>query len=437
MGYYRFYLKNYGCAQNIAEGEYVRQILLENEGVEVDSIYDADIIIINSCAVKTPTENKVIEFINKCAETDADIIVTGCLPKINPDRIKKVCPDAILAPPNIGKSILKYVPYLHTNGEIYQMAKLPDRPIAQPSKPLSVIMPISQGCLGSCTYCSVKYARGWLISYPGEELFQYAKQAIALGAKEIYLSSSDTAVYGKDKGTDLPTLLRRILEIDGDYKIRIGMMNPRYTTDIIDDLLEIMAKDNRVYRFLHIPVQSGSNSILDKMKREYTIEEFNQLVDKIRKRFPLFTLATDIIVGFPGETDEDFKQTVECVERNTFDVVNISKYGDRPLAASAKMPNKVPTNVKKDRSRYLSGIVPKIQETRNNIWIGKECEVMILKETKNKQMFGRNSYYKPVIVNQGNIGEMVKVKINNFSRTALQGKIIEEIAYFASKEFNE
>ena len=290
---FRFYLKSFGCTQNQGEGENIRQILLSSNGLEVESKYSADVIIINSCAVKTPTEDKVIQYIYECSMTDADIIVTGCLPKINPDRIKKACPDAILTPPNIGKSILKYVPLQLTNGEAYKMARLPEIPVFLEAQPLACIVPIGQGCLGSCTYCTVKYARGWLQSYPLKDVLEYTKKAIDKGAKELYVTSQDTATYGKDNGVDLIDLLTEMLEIEGDFQIRIGMMNPKHAAEIIDPLLDLMEKDERIYRFLHIPVQSGSDKILDLMKRDYDIENFNNLVKKIRSRFPKLTLSTD------------------------------------------------------------------------------------------------------------------------------------------------
>ncbi len=425
---FRFYLKSYGCTQNQAEGENIRQILLQSNGSEVDDIYQADVIIICSCAVKSPTEDKVIQFIYKSSMTDADVIVTGCLPKINPDRIKKACPDAILTPPNIGKSILKYVPLQIPNGEIYQMARLPEKPAFVPNRPLTAIMPISQGCLGSCTYCAVKYARGWLTSYPIDILVEYAKKAFDVGAKELYVTAQDTAVYGQDNCVTLQELISRLLENEGDFQIRIGMMNPKYVITIIDDLLDIMEKDERVYRFLHIPVQSGSNRILESMKRGYSIEDFNKLVKKIRIRIPRITLATDVIVGFPGETEYDFELTVTNLEKNNFDIVNISKYGDRPLTASSKFPNKIPSEIKKERSRFLSEKVKLLQETNNKEWEGWRGKVLVVKETKEGKMFARNTYYKPIILPKGNLGERVEVEIKECSRNALFGEIVESIA---------
>ena len=420
---FRFYLRNFGCTQNQGEGENIRQILLQSQGEEVDNKYDADVIIINSCAVKTPTEDKVIQFIYECSMTDADVIVTGCLPKINPDRIKNACPDAILTPPNLGRSILKYVPSQLTNGGTYQLARLPENPVFAEKLPLTAIVPISQGCLGSCTYCAVKYARGWLTSYPVEMVINHINRALELGAKEIYMTAQDTAVFGRDNGVQLPELLSRVLETEGDFQIRIGMMNPKFALEIIDVLLDIMEKDERIYRFLHIPIQSGSDKILDLMKRKYDVEAFNSLVKKIRTRIPNITLSTDIIVGFPSETNYDFDLTVKLLEKIRFDIVNVSKYGDRPFAASSKFENKIPTDIKKKRSKYLSEKVKEIQKEKNDEWIGWEGDVLILKETTSGKKFGRNIFYRPIILSKGNLGERVKVKITGSSQSALHGEM--------------
>ncbi len=424
---FRFYLKNFGCTLNQGEGENIRQILLQSRGEEVEDKYKADVIIINSCAVKSPTEDKVVQYIYDCSMTDADIIVTGCLPKINPDRIKGACPDAILSPPNLGKSILKYVPLQLTDGEAYQMARMPEQPVFLPNQPLTAVVPTSQGCLGSCTYCAVKYARGWLTSYPIKMIENYVKKAIDMGAKELYVTAQDTAVYGKDNCASLPELIEKLLEIDGDFQIRIGMMNPTYTGEIIKQLLEIMEKDQRVYRFLHLPVQSGSDRILSLMKREYDIEYFNQLIKKIRNKIPNITLSTDVIIGFPGETNFDFEQTLNCIQKNRFDIVNVSKYGDRPFAASNNFPNKIPTDIKKKRSRFITEKIHEMQIDNNKKWEGWEGQVIVLKETNRGSKFGRNIYYKPVILSEGNLGERVEARITDTSRTSLCGEIVKKI----------
>ncbi|MHA1224891.1 MAG: radical SAM protein, partial [Candidatus Heimdallarchaeaceae archaeon] len=251
---------------------------------------------------------------------------------------------------------------------------------------------------------------------------------VSIGAKELYVTAQDTAVYGKDSVSSLPELLEQFLEIEADFQIRVGMMNPKYAVTIIDDLLDLMERDRRIYRFLHIPVQSGSDKILELMKREYDIDTFNQLVKKIRTRFPKMSLSTDIIVGFPSETNYDFQQSVDCIEKNRFDIVNISKYGDRPFAASSNYPNKIPSDIKKKRSKFITEKLHSLQLQINKEWIGWEGEVLILNETRSDNKFGRNIYYKPVILKTGNLGERVFAIITQASKSSLKG-IVQELVF--------
>ena len=214
-----------------------------------------------------------------------------------------------------------------------------------------------------------------------------------------------------------------MLEIEGDFQIRIGMMNPKFAVEIIDPLLDLMEKDERIYRFLHLPVQSGSDRILDLMKRDYDVESFNNLIKKIRSRFPKMTLSTDVIVGFPGETNYDFELTVNCLEKNCFDIVNVSKYGDRPFAASVNFTNKIPPDIKKKRSKYIAEKVHAIQNIRNKEWIGWKGNAIVLKETHKGNKFARNIFYRPIILLGGNLGERVCVNVISNSRSSLKGKI--------------
>jgi MiaB/RimO family radical SAM methylthiotransferase len=266
-----------------------------------------------------------------------------------------------------------------------------------------------------------------LTSYSVKSIVNYAKKAIEIGAKELYVTSQDTAIFGRDNCSTLPELLEKILEIEGDYQIRIGMMNPSYTSEIIDELLDLMKKDTRIYRFLHVPVQSGSDKILESMKRNYDIEAFNNLIRKIKNEIPNITLSTDFIVGFPGETNYDFDLTVQCLEKNKFDIVNVSKYGDRPFAASNKFPNKIPSDIKKKRSKFLSEKVHQIQQQRNKKWADWKGNVIILKETTTGNKFARNIYYKPVILTEGNLGERVDVQVLDITRSTLKGKITKPV----------
>ena len=186
------------------------------------------------------------------------------------------------------------------------------------------IIPLSTGCLGSCTYCKTRHARGKLGSYDPNAIVERVKQAVEEGVLEIWLTSEDTGAYGRDIGTSLPELLRSIIAVmPAPTMLRVGMTNPPYILEHLEAMVDIL-NHPRVYAFLHVPVQSGSNKVLDKMNREYGIEEFMEVCDFLLEYIPDITLATDIICGFPTETDEDFEETMKLVEKYKFPVLNIS-----------------------------------------------------------------------------------------------------------------
>lgn len=188
------------------------------------------------------------------------------------------------------------------------------------------IIPLSTGCLGSCTYCKTRHARGKLGSYDPTAIVDRVKQAVAEGVLEIWLTSEDTGAYGRDIGTSLPELLRSIISVmPAPTMLRVGMTNPPYILEHLEAMADIL-NHPRVYAFLHVPVQSGSNKVLDKMNREYMIEEFMEVCDFLIEHVPNITLATDIICGFPTEVEEDHEETIKLVERYKFPVLNISQF---------------------------------------------------------------------------------------------------------------
>jgi len=204
------------------------------------------------------------------------------------------------------------------------------------------IIPLSTGCLGSCTYCKTRHARGKLGSYDPNAIVERARLAIAEGVVEIWLTSEDTGAYGRDIDTSLPKLLRSLIEIlPKGTMLRVGMTNPPYILEHLQAMADIL-NHPRVYSFLHVPVQSGSNAVLDKMNREYTIEEFEEVCDFLKERVEKVTLATDIICGFPTENEEDHKETVKIVEKYKFPALNISQFYPRPGTVAAKW-KRVPT----------------------------------------------------------------------------------------------
>ncbi|MEK6890953.1 MAG: radical SAM protein, partial [Nanoarchaeota archaeon] len=283
----KIYIKTYGCQANISDSEILAGRLLEEGNTLVDNEFDADKIIVNTCSVKNKTQSKIIYYISEVEKSypNKEIEVGGCLVK-SVDLTKKF--------PNI--HIIDTINTNKLNGNIIRT-----------NKDIGIIQ-ISQGCLNSCTFCSTKLARGVLKSYRIGDIKRQFEVLLNDGCKTIYLTSQDNGCYGFDIKSNLPELVKELLEIKGDYKIRIGMMNPWHLRKIISGLIEVY-KDERIQPFLHIPVQSGSEKVLKDMKRIHTVAEFKETVMLFRKEIPEIDIATDIIVGFPTESEEDFLET--------------------------------------------------------------------------------------------------------------------------------
>jgi len=290
--------------------------------------------------------------------------------------------------------------------------------------PIVEIVPISRGCLGACTFCKTKDARGNLVSYPIEEIKDIVEKAIKDDVKEVWLTSQDTGCYGFDIGTNLANLLTELVKIPGPFKIRLGMMNPDHLIKFKEDFFKVFS-NQKIFQFLHLPVQSGSDEVLKSMQRNYSIEKFNDLIKEIKSKFPRITLATDIIVGFPGETEDQHWETLNLLRKSSFDIVNISKFWPRPRTKAARM-KQLPTEVIKHRSKVVTDICQNIFGLQNERWLGWEGQIIIDEPGKeNNQWVGRNKSYKPVIV-EGNfeIGQIIKVKIKNTAMFDLRGQLI-------------
>ena len=436
----KFTIITFGCWLNKADSNIVITKLIEKGFKYVNKIEDADLIIVNTCAVREDSELKAFKKLKELkpyVEQGKKIIVMGCLTKVKPNEILNIIPNVSLVDPNNVENIDAIVQDL-INGKsgIYfsndrSMNILPEY-IPEIHGPIYVV-PIQVGCLCSCTFCVTKFARdvcGKVKSYPIDLIIEKIKKAIQKGAREIYLTGQDVACYGFDKGYDLADLLEKILkEVEGKYFIRIGMSEPSEYSKIIDRVLDIMKNDERVYRFFHIPVQSGSNKVLKLMRRKYTVEEFIELINKIKKTFPDANLVTDVIVGFPGESDEDFQLTIELVKKIEFDKVHVARYSPRPFTEGELMKPKIPDPIKKERSKILTKIVNEIAFRKNMKYVGTIQKVVFSTlDSKNERVMARTLNYKPVIVINTSIdylGSIAKVNIENASITHLTGNVIE------------
>uniref|UniRef100_A0A8C1PKJ9 tRNA-t(6)A37 methylthiotransferase n=1 Tax=Cyprinus carpio TaxID=7962 RepID=A0A8C1PKJ9_CYPCA len=399
---------------------------------------DADLWLLNSCTVKNPAEDHFRNSIKKAQEQNKKVVVAGCVPQAQPrtdylkelsiigvqqiDRVVEVVDEAIK-----GHSV-RLLGQKKEKGKRLGGARL-DLPKIR-KNPLIEIISINTGCLNACTYCKTKHARGDLASYSIEELVERARQSFQEGVCEIWLTSEDTGAYGRDIGTDLPSLLWELVkEIPEGAMLRLGMTNPPYILEHLEEMGRIL-QHPRVYSFLHVPVQSASDSVLMDMKREYCCADFRRVVDFLKERVPGITIATDIICGFPGETDEDFEQTMELVRQYRFPSLFINQFYLRPGTPAAKM-EQVPAHVKKQRTKELSALFHTYKPYDHKI--GERQRVLVTEESFDSQHYvAHNKFYEQVLVPKKPEfkGKMIEVDIYEAGKHYMKGQPVEDARVF-------
>jgi threonylcarbamoyladenosine tRNA methylthiotransferase CDKAL1 len=425
---WRVFVRNFGCSSNVADGEVLAGCLVEAGFQLVTSESEADILIYNTCAVKGPTENRIIDTI-KHAPKDKKIIVAGCLPKISFERLLREAHFDGAVGPAAGREIVDAVKRVLAGEKITNLSAVKERPQlnlpTQKSNPVISILPVNYGCLGSCTYCCVILARGHLRSSSIKEVVERVKCDYSSGTKEFWITSQDTACYGRDLGTDLAELLEALVKVEGIFHVRVGMMTPNLVTEMQSRLITVF--DNpKIFKFLHLPVQSGDDTVLQYMRRFYTAEEFKRTVNTFRSKFPQLTLATDVIVGFPGETEEAFQNTLKLLEEVKPDIVNVSKFFARPKTVAARMKEGlVDKEETKRRSTAAAELAKRLSAERNLRWTGWSGEILIDEKGKFEGSWvGRNFAYKPIAIQSDDymLGKTIKVNVKETSTTYLKGE---------------
>lgn len=427
-------IRNYGCSSNTADGETLAGCLKQAGYTLTANEAEADLIIFNSCAVKGPTENRIIDDI-KHAPEGKKIVVAGCLPKISFERLNREVHFDAAVGPAVGKQIVDIVKRVFSGEKVVELAAQKEIPPLtlpkMPTNPVVSVVPINFGCLGSCAYCCVVQARGHLRSYGIAEVIQRIKADYDAGAKEFWLTSQDTASYGREVHTNLAELLCQVGNIEGDFRVRVGMMTPNLVTDIQEKLVAAY-ENQKVFKFLHLPIQSGDNTVLKGMRRFYTAEDFLSIVDAFRESFPDLTLATDVIVGYPGESEEAFNNTLEVMKKVQPDVTNVSKFFARPKTAAWEIrEGLVDKEETKRRSTKTAELAKEISAKQNNKWVGWSGEILVDEKGKVEgSWIGRNFAYKPIVVKCGDmlLGKALKVEVVEASQTYLKGKIVEQEA---------
>ncbi len=405
----KYYIKTFGCKLNQTDSREYEKIL--NEFLKPSCESSADIIFINSCGVIEKTENKILKLITQYKEDNKKVILGGCLPTIFKKR--NFQNPLIILEAGDKQSLRKY---------LKQNLKTKERKfILSPQKSFSIPVAISSGCLGDCTYCAAKIARGKLKSKTQEKVLIEIKNLLKNGFKEIQLTSQDLAIFGMDRGSqELPELLKKIICLDGDFRVRLGMSNPSYIENIKEDLREIF-KSEKIYNFLHIPVQSGSDKILKKMNRGYSIDSFKKLLSYFRKGNQSFLFSTDIIVGFPEEKEEDFLETFNLINDLSPHIVNITRFSARKGTPAQKM-KEISQAEKKERSRKLFKLTKEIRENQNKLLLGKNFNALIT-EIRNGNSLARLPDYKAVILNEKKAGVFSNVTITDYKYNYLLGNV--------------
>ncbi|XP_025830459.1 threonylcarbamoyladenosine tRNA methylthiotransferase isoform X2 [Agrilus planipennis] len=401
----------------------------------VEDKFKANLWLLNSCTVKNPAEDHFRNEINLAKSLGKYVVVAGCVPQGAPkadfvrglsiigvqqiDRVVEVVEETLK-----GNSV-KLTGVKKENGKKMGGASLLLPKIRR--NPLIEIIAINTGCLNQCTYCKTKHARGDLGSYPPEEIVTRAKQAFSEGVVEIWLTSEDTGTYGRDIGTSLPELLWQLVEVIPEgCRLRLGMTNPPYILEHLEEISKIM-NHSRVYAFLHVPVQSGSDQVLADMKREYCREDFEHVVNYLKEKVPGITIATDIICGFPTETEKDFDETLSLCEKYKFPSLFINQFFPRPGTPAAKF-QRVPAQDVKQRTKKLTDLFHSYRPYDHKI--GETQEVLVTETSHDKKHYvGHNKFYEQVLIplNDKFMGKIVKVKIIATSKFSMTGEPLDKV----------
>ncbi len=426
----KVWVEAYGCSASMADSEMISG-LLKGAGYEIASKQSESALnLIVTCSVKDTTEHRMVSRIKAMSKSGKPLVVAGCLPKADREKVEALSSSASLLGPHSIDRAPAVVASALSGSRLVALEDSPADKVNIPRvriNPAISIVEIASGCMSECTFCQTKLAKGWLRSYRIGDIARQVRDDVEAGCKEVWLTSTDNGCYGKDMDTDLVELLNACCSVEGDFKIRLGMMNPMYMPEMLDRIVATFQQNDKLFKFLHIPVESGSDKILRKMKRGHTARTFLETVRAFRNKIPEMTISTDVIVGFPSETEDDFKQTLELVEKAEPDVVNISRYGARPGTEAAKWKGmRVRSQVAKERSEALHSLAKRIAKKRNSRWKGWEGEIIV--DEIGKVVQGRNYAYKPVVLvpnpDQIPLGDKKRVKVYDFSSFSLKARII-------------
>ena len=436
----KYHIITFGCQMNKSDSERIATILEDRGYKSVSEINEADLIVVNMCSVRQSAVDRIFGLSQKLAKLKTQnsklkTILTGCILKSDRQKFTKKF-DLILDIKNLPNWPKNFDYKIH-HGEICNIRcenYLNIQPKYQNN--FRAFVPISNGCNNFCSYCVVPFVRGSLVCRDHQEILKETKKAIQRGlnsirkaisnrAREIWLLGQNVNDYQSPTNLSInfAKLLQMVNDILGNFWLRFTTPNPQ---NFSDELIETMAKCEKVTPYLNLPVQSGDNEILRKMNRSYTIEDYKNLVKKIRKKIPDITLSTDIIVGFPRETKKQFENTVKLFREIKFDMAYIAKYSPRPGTAGAELKDNVSLPEKEKRYKILTEILKETALEKNKKYLGKEVEVLVDEPVpKNGFLIGKTKTYKTLkFAGPKNlIGQFVKVEIIDALPWGLKGEL--------------
>jgi MiaB-like tRNA modifying enzyme len=416
----RYHIETYGCTSNRGESQQIERALRDGGHRPVESPAEADVAILNTCTVVEKTERNMLARARELDDrTPGDLVITGCMALAQGEQFRAAGVDA---------EILHWdeVPEHVRNGEC--PTPTPDtEPVVDG---VVGILPIARGCMSDCSYCITKRATGRIDSPSVEENVRKARALVHAGATELRVTGQDTGVYGWDDGErKLCVLLERICdEIDGDFRVRVGMANPKGVHGIREELAAVFADQEKLYNFLHIPVQSGSDDVLGDMRRQHTVSEYVEVVETFDEYLEEWTLSTDFIVGFPTETERDFEQSLALLRETRPEKINVTRFSKRPGTDAAGMKG-LGGQTKKDRSSEMTDVKMEVVGEAYESMVGTEREVLLVEDGTEDSLVGYDRAYRQVAVPGAEsagveLGEVVTCEITGQNTVYALGELV-------------
>ena len=433
------YVRSFGCQLNVSDGEKIKGLLSSMGFGFTDNENAADLIILNTCAVRESAEDRVFGIVGsmkKLKENKPSVIIgiAGCMTAQShiAEKIKKSYPQVDFV---LGTSAINGLPALlrdslRGRGFGADISEYDDFSAVVPQlrdSSFKASVPIMFGCNNFCTYCIVPYVRGRERSRKPEDIISEVRELVSSGYKEIMLLGQNVNSYGKDleNAMSFPQLLREINAIEGDFIVRFMSSHPK---DASKELIDTIFECDKIAKHLHLPVQSGSSDVLRRMNRRYSAEDYLSIVDYIYSKDPDFSLTTDLIVGFPDETDEDFKETLDIIKRVRYDNIYSFIYSKRSGTKAAEMPDAVSDEIKSRRMRELLEVQRNISTEHYKRFIGRRMRVLADDVSKKKKgcITGKSSEF--IIVefegDESLIGQFVDVEVTGSMNWAVTGRIV-------------